>query len=203
MSAFCFYVPPIFFFSYWQNLILKNVWIFFLVFLHEKERFLNKNLCDGLHLQENPYVHQPFKDGDKHGFSLLYPPWKTGLYNGQPPWWDSGWRVGRFISRSPWCCRTTTHMHTLEQTPKENPQWHCLRSAVTHPQCVDWTPPSPPQCKPNTHAFWCIGPLEAEPCSLFVHCISPSRMAFILSLALYLSFLPPTPPHPVRAGNHF
>lgn len=110
--------------------------------------------------------------------------------NKHPLWWESARRVGHFISRS---VRTTTHIHAIEQTPKTNPHWHCLRITIPLQQCGDWNLPINP-----VHMHSGAGPLEAEPCSLFVHCTSPSRMAFFLSLALYLCFLSPHPPHPRR-----
>lgn len=99
---------------------------------------------------------------------------------------------------------THTHIHThmlkealQQQLPRKTHngtvwelQWifYCLiqhTKAHTHCRTYGGHPPI------KRHTRSSVQLLEEEPCSPFVHATSPSRMAFFLSSALYLSFLSP------------
>lgn len=105
------------------------------------------------------------------------------------------------LHECPWCCHPPTIQLRIKGGPattasqekkkKHNAsvwalQWifYCL---IRHTRTVD---------APHTRST--VRLLKEEPCSPFVHATSPSRMAFFLSSALYLSFLsPPSAPSAV------
>lgn len=108
---------------------------------------------------------------------------------------------GRFISRSVHDAGTPCHTHTLKgpstTATQEKPTMALFENynesstvwfsahTTAHKHCPTYGGRSP--IKRHTRSS--VRLLEEEPCSLFVHATSPSRMAFFLSSALYLSFL--------------